>query len=170
VPVRGDAVKVRPISLNAARGWIATVHRHLRRPVTGWLFGIEILDADGTRIGVAMAGRPKARLLQDGVTLEITRVAVLEGHPNACSKAYGALRRAGLALGYQRFYTYIRDDEDGASLRAAGFVDDGPAGGGQASRPSRPRQESEDPSPKRRYVWPAEARGTASAGYTSSKP
>ena len=144
---------VRPISRNAATAWVATVHRHLRRPVTGWLFGVEILDDDGQRIGVAMAGRP-ARLLQDGVTCEITRVAVLPGQPNACSFAYGALRRAAAALDYERVVTYTRMDESGTTCRAAGFVDEGEAGGGEASRPGRPRKPVEDASsPKRRWVW-----------------
>lgn len=48
-------MKVRPITRNAALRWVAEVHRHLRRPVTGWLFGAQILDGEGRRIGVAMA-------------------------------------------------------------------------------------------------------------------
>ena len=92
-------------------------------------------------------------MLQDGVTCEVTRVAVLEGEHNACSFAYGALRRAARALGYTRVVTYTMLDEPGSSLRAAGFVDDGPAGGGEASRPSRNRQPVEQSGPKRRWVW-----------------
>lgn len=147
-------MNVRPISRNEAITWLAGVHRHLKRPVTGWLFGVQITDDAGERIGVAMAGRPSARLLQDGVTVEITRVAMLDGHPNACSFAYGALRRAARELGYQRVITYTRADEAGTSPKAAGFRCDGPAGGGEASRPSRARKASEDPSPKVRWVWP----------------
>lgn len=146
-------MRVRPISLNAARQWIAQQHRHLRRPVTGWLFGVEILSDTGERIGVAMCGRPAARMLQDGVTCEVTRVAVMEGYPNACSFAYGALRRAAVALGYERVVTYTRADEPGVTVRAAGFVCDGPAGGGEADRPSRRRGPVEDPTPKVRWVW-----------------
>lgn len=147
------ALHVRPISLNAARLWIGSCHRHLRRPVTGWLFGVEILDANGTRIGVACAARPSARLLQDGVTCEVSRVAVRPGKCNACSFAYGALRRAAVALGYLRVVTYTMHDEPGTSLRAAGFVDYGVAGGGQASRPSRPRKPVEQSGLKRRWEW-----------------
>lgn len=145
--------RARPISLNAAREWIAAVHRHLRRPVTGWLFGVEVIDTDGSRVGVAMAARPAARMLQDGETCEVTRVAMLEGHPNACSFAYGCLRRAATALGYTRIVTYTRADEPGTSPRAAGFVCDGPAGGGEADRPSRRRKPVEDSSPKVRWSW-----------------
>ncbi len=115
--------------MNAARGWIAEVHRHLRKPITGWLFGVEILR-DGERIGVACAGRPKARALQDGETCEITRVAVLPGQFNACSFAYGALRKAAAALGYTRVVTYTLASEPGSSVQAAGFVRDGGVKGG----------------------------------------
>jgi len=146
---------IRPISRNGASVWLRGVHRHLRRPVTGWLFGIQILAIPtGERVGVAMAGRPTARLLDDGLTVEITRVAVLPGHPNACSRAYGALRRAAFALGYTRAITYTRADEPGVSPAAAGFRREGAAGGGEASRPSRARKPSEDPSPKVRWVYP----------------
>jgi hypothetical protein len=61
--------------------------------------------------------------------------------------------RAAVALGYCRVITYTRANEAGTACRAAGFRDDGLAGGGEASRPSRKRQPSEDPSPKRRWVW-----------------
>ena len=146
------ALHVQPISFNAAREWIACTHRHLRDPITGWLFGVEIVQ-DGVRVGVACAGRPKARMMQDGVTCEITRVAVTEGAPNACSFAYGALRRAALALGYLRVLTYTRHNEHGASLRASGWTLDGAAGGGEWARPSRARALAEDPAPKQRWVY-----------------
>ena len=87
--------------------------------------------------------------------IEIVRVAVLEGERNACSFAYGALRKAAIALGYTRVVTYTMLDEAGASLRAAGFRDDGNAGGGEADRPSRKRALVEQPGPKRRWMWEA---------------
>lgn len=156
----------RPISLNAARKWISTTHRHLRRPITGWLFGVEIIDDESwQRIGVACAGRPAARLLQDGLTCEITRVAVIPGCRNACSFAYGALRRAAAALGYTRVVTYTLDGEEpGTSLRASGFVDRGPAGGGQADRPSRRRNPVECPERKRRWEWVSAERAAMAQG------
>jgi hypothetical protein len=146
-------LSVRPVSLNAARTWITATHRHLRRPITGWLFGVEVLR-DGVRIGVAAAGRPGARLLQDGTTCEVVRVAVVEGERNACSFAYGALRKAASALGYTRVVTYTLLSEGGASLRAAGFRCEGEAGGGEADRPSRRRAPVEQPAVKQRWVWP----------------
>lgn len=145
-------MRVRPITRNAATAWLREHHRHLQREVAGWLFGVEILNDSGERVGVACASRPRARALQDGLTVEIVRVCT-DGTPNACSFAYGALRRAAVTLGYERVITYTRTDEPGSSVRAAGFVDDGVSEGGEWSRPSRGRRAAEDPTPKRRWVW-----------------
>jgi hypothetical protein len=70
--------------------------------------------------GVAILGRPVARRLDDGHTVEVTRVAT-DGCPNACSTLYGAARRIARALGYGTAITYTRADEPGTSLRAAGW-------------------------------------------------
>lgn len=67
-----------------------------------------------------MVGRPVARVLDDGWTLEVNRVAT-DGCENACSALYGAARRIASALGYSRLITYIREDEPGTSLRASGW-------------------------------------------------
>lgn len=74
-------------------------------------------------MGVAIVGLP-ARELMDGRTLEVVRVCTL-GHEHACTRLYGACRRAATALGWQRLYTYTRADEPGTSPAAAGFVRDG---------------------------------------------
>jgi hypothetical protein len=90
-----------------------------------------VIDTDGTLHGAAIVGRPVARLAgSPRDVLEVVRL-VTDGHPNACSHLYAAAARAGKALGYLRIQTYILDTESGASLRAAGWVDEGPAGGGQ---------------------------------------
>ncbi len=111
---------VRPISLRDARRFVQEHHRHSKHTQRGWLFGCS-LRADGEVVGVGIAGRPVAAALQDGTTLEVVRVCVLEGHANGCSILYAALCRAGFALGYQRAVTYTRADELGSSLKAAGF-------------------------------------------------
>ena len=72
-------------------------------------------------VGVATAGRPVARCLDDGVTLEVTRSCTV-GEPNANSKLYGAVWRAARAMGYVRLITYTQAGESGASLRAAGLI------------------------------------------------
>lgn len=143
---------IRPISRNAAKAYLLRVHRHQPRLTAGWLFGCG-LYRDDLLLGVACAGRP-CRSLQDGLTCEISRVAT-EGEADACSRLYGALCRAAKALGYTRIVTYTRMDERGSACRAAGFTDDGPAGGGEWSRPRRLRSAVADPSPKRRWIWQA---------------
>jgi hypothetical protein len=150
--VKSDRLQIVPITQREANAWIDEEHRHLSHP-RGDVIRVS-LEFMGVRCGVATAGRPVARMLQDGRTLEITRVAVYEGLENGCSMMYGALRAAGRALGFTRIVTYIREDEPGTSLRAAGFRCDGVAGGGEWSRPSRGRRAAEQPITKVRYVWP----------------
>lgn len=140
-----------PVTQRAACAWIAAVHRHLSPP-RGDVVRVGVADGD-TLVGVGTAGRPVAYRLDNGATLEITRVAVLPGHPNACSMIYGALKRAAFALGYVRVVTYTRADEFGASLRAAGATDEGEAGGGEWSCAARPRLAAEQPIIKRRWAW-----------------
>jgi hypothetical protein len=72
-------------------------------------------------VGVATVGRPVARLLDDGCTVEVTRTCTRQV-PNANSMLYGAAWRAARALGYTRVITYTQEGESGSSLRAAGFV------------------------------------------------
>lgn len=81
----------------------------------------------------------------------ITRVAT-DGTPNACSAIYGALCRAGRALGYTEAWTYTLPEEPGTSLRAAGFTDMGLTAGGEHNRPARPRKAAVRPEPKRRWL------------------
>lgn len=139
-----------PLTQRAAKAWVDEVHRHLKAP-RGDVIRVGV-EYEGLLVGVAMAGRPAAYMLDDGITLEVTRVAVLDGAPrNACSMLYGALRRAARALGYQRMITYTLESEGGASLRGAGWVEDGPAGGGEWSRPSRARKPAKQPGPKVRW-------------------
>jgi hypothetical protein len=137
----GNAETVRlrlvPINLGDARKFIGQHHRHNLPPV-GWRFGVAVAMKDGTVVGVAMAGRPVARMLDDGRTLEVTRTCTL-GTPNANSMLYGATARAAKALGYDRLITYTLAEETGSSLRAAGWEKDADVPGEASwSRPSRP--------------------------------
>jgi len=142
----------RPITQKDARAFVLAHHRKLRPPA-GDVIRVALVDADGIIRAVAMAGRPVARGYDDGLTLEVTRVAS-DGHANACSQAYGALRRAAVALGYVRLVTYSLPDEGGASLRAAGWRLDGEVKGREWSCESRPRGPAELPLDKWRWVWP----------------
>lgn len=111
----------RPITLKAANRFVVEHHRHNDED-TGWLFGSSLWVGDELR-SVAIAGRPKGRGFDDGLTVEITRVCTL-GDPNACSMLYGALCRAAKALGYRRAITYTLEEEPGISPAAAGFTID----------------------------------------------
>src|SRR6266511_1671536 len=126
-----------PVSFAQACAFVAAWHRH-HRPPTGHKFSIGVATDDGVLVGVAMVGRPVARLLDDGHTLP-ERVAT-DGHRNACSLLYAAAWQAARALGYRRLVTYTQAGESGASLRAAGWriVAARPPAPGW-SRPSRAR-------------------------------
>lgn len=145
-------MKLIPITQRAAFAWIKSTHRHLSPP-RGDIIRVALVDNDGVIRCVGTAGRPSARMLQDGTTLEITRIAS-DGYPNACSVVYGALRRAGQALGYTRFVTYTLPGENGASLRASGWQQAGTTAGGEWTRPSRGREPVEQSAPKTRWVYP----------------
>lgn len=107
-----------PCSISDAKEFIWQFHRHHRPPESG-LFAIAC--SDGERIaGVAIVGRPVARMLQDGWTAEVTRVATDETK-NACSLLYAACWRAARELGYRKLITYTLASESGVSLRAAGW-------------------------------------------------
>lgn len=89
-------------------------------------------------------------MIDNGTTAEIVRVAT-DGSRNACSMLYGACRRAAKALGYRKIITYALASEPGDSLRAAGFVNEGLAGGGDWSRPSRKRNTDAPTEKKQRW-------------------
>ena len=112
-------MEIGPVTFRQACAFVARLHRH-NQPPRGHKFSIGLYEGT-TLIGVAMAGRPVARALDDGRTLEINRTCT-DGSPNANSMLYGACRRAAWAMGYRRCITYTRQDESRASLHAAGFV------------------------------------------------
>lgn len=130
-------LEIKPISLKEANDFVARLHRH-NKPTVGHKFSVGCYDGDRL-CGVAIAGRPVARRLDDGQTLEILRVCT-DGTYNACSILYAACSKAAKALGYRKVVTYTLVSESGASLKAAGFVNCGEAGGLSWDRPSRPRE------------------------------
>ena len=85
-----------------------------------------------------MVGRPVARRLDDGWTLEVNRCCT-DGTKNACSILYAAAWRVAKNLGYKKLITYILESEKGTSLRASGWKEVGRAGGLSWDVPSRPR-------------------------------
>jgi hypothetical protein len=108
-----------PVTFEQACQFVAMWHRHHQPPV-GHKFSIGVAAGEKL-VGVAMVGRPVARHLDDGRTLEVNRTAT-DGTPNANSLLYGAAWRAAKALGYRRLITYTQAGESGASLRGAGWT------------------------------------------------
>lgn len=145
------SVKVCPITQAEAFAFVAQHHRH-HKPPAGSVFQVAV-EVEGKVVGVAIAGRPVARMLDDGWTIEVIRVAT-DGTPNACSALYGACWRAARALGYRRAVTYTLPEEGGASLRGAGWRCIGSAGGGSWSRRSRPRVDLHPTQTKMRWELP----------------
>jgi hypothetical protein len=150
MPHQLDRLRLRivPLMLSQAYAYVREWHRHLSPP-PGGLFAVGV-ERDGGIVGVAVVGRPNARLAQTGWRAEITRVAT-NGTYNACSALYGACCRAARALGYCEIATKTLASEPGTSLRAAGFEEIGVTDGGEWSRPSRNRKPVEQPGPKRRW-------------------
>ena len=139
-----------PITWQEAVAFVEKHHRH-HAPPQGWKFGVGVARDDTEEVvGVAMVGRPVSRHLDDGWTLEVTRVAT-DGTPNACSKLYAACWRAAKAIGYRRLITYTLPNESGASLRGAGWSCIGERGGGSWSRTGRPRVDTHPTQVKLRW-------------------
>lgn len=138
-----------PCDLADANAFVSQHHRH-HKPVPGHKFSLAVCDETATIRGVAIVGRPVARGLDNGWTLEVNRVAT-DGCPNACSALYGAARRATFALGYRKLVTYTLPSEGGASLRGAGWTLIGEAGGGSWSSKSRPRVDKHPTQTKLRW-------------------
>ena len=93
-------------------------HRH-HKPCVGHRFSIG-LQHETELIGAAIIGRPVSREVDWHTVCEVTRL-VTNGHPNACSKLYGAAARIAKEMGFQSIQTYILDSEPAISLKAAGW-------------------------------------------------
>lgn len=122
------SLELQPITYSEACEFIKRHHRH-HLPPQGWKFGIAVNDGEKV-VGVITVGRPVARMLDNGYTLEVTRCAT-DGTKNAPSMLYGAAKRASFALGYKRLITYTLQSEPGTSLVASGWRCVGVAGGGR---------------------------------------
>lgn len=127
---------LQPITLEEAKEYIKRHHRH-HLPPQGWKFGIAVNNGSEI-VGVIIVGRPVARAMDNGWTLEVTRCCT-NGTKDACSKLYAAAWRATRALGYQRLITYTLATEPGTSVKAAGFKVLYKTKGGSWDCPSRPR-------------------------------
>lgn len=128
-----------PVTFADACAFVEAWHRHHQPPI-GHKFSLGIATEDGILRGVAIVGRPVARFLDDGLTLEVNRTAT-DGTPNTNSALYAHAWQAAKHMGYTRLITYTQAGESGASLRAAGYrvIAERPARPGW-NMPSRPRR------------------------------
>lgn len=123
-----------PLDIDEANAYVERFHRH-HLPVVGHKFSLGCVLGEEV-IGVAIVGRPVSRALDDGMTLEVTRLCTdgKDKHPtgrinrkgqptfyNAASFLLAACQRAMAALGYRRLGTYILTSEGGVSLKAANW-------------------------------------------------
>jgi hypothetical protein len=135
-PRTRSMLEIVPTTYPEACRFISRHHRH-HLPPQGWKFGVAAAE-NGRVVGVVTVGRPVARHLDDGWTLEVTRCCT-DGTKNAASMLYAAAWRATRALGYRRLITYTLIEEPGTSLKAAGWKVIGTTAGGSWNCPSRPR-------------------------------
>jgi hypothetical protein len=139
------------VELDQANDFVDEHHRH-SDPVVGHKFSIGVVDESSILRGVAIVGRPVARMRQDGQTVEVLRVAT-DGFPNAPSALYGACLRATFALGYRRLGTYTLKSESGKSLEACGWKIVGEVKGREWDTPSRRRKKKGGKQTEDKWLW-----------------
>jgi hypothetical protein len=148
-------IKAVPLELQEAKAFISRLHRH-HDPACRDKYRIGAA-VDGKLVGVVQVGRPVARHLCDGSTLEVTRLCT-DGSPNVCSFLYSAAARIAKELGYSTIITYILETEDGRSLRAAGWHKEADTRGKSWDTPSRRRQTTAPTCDKQRWARDLSAR------------
>lgn len=109
-----------PIELKQAQAFINQLHRHHSAAVRD-KFRIAAKKVGGGIVGVAQVGRPIARNLCDGYTLEVLRLCT-NGEKDVCSFLYSRCARIAKEMGYRKIITYILETETGTSLKASGWV------------------------------------------------
>lgn len=129
-----------PLTLRVANDFVEQHHRHSARTSNdGGKFAIGLKSGDQL-VGVAIVGRPIARLLHDETTAEVLRCCVAPCAPKgACSKLYARCARLWKLMGGLRIVTYTLKREGGESLRGAGWQITAEVEGEQWDREARPR-------------------------------
>lgn len=133
-----------------ANAFVGDNHRH-HPPVHADKFRCGITDNQGKLVGVIQVGRPVARGLDDGETVEVVRLCT-DGSKNACSFLYAKMARVAKELGYKRIVTYILGSESGCTLKAAGWKFDGMTQAKSWNCKSRPRGTKSPTCEKQRWI------------------
>ena len=136
-------LRIVPITLREANDFVEAHHRHSARTSNdGGKYAIGPRHHDQL-VGVAIVGRPIARMLQDGGTAELLRLCTSPEAPKGSgSKLYSRAKRIWQLMGGVRFVTYTLTSEGGETMRGVGFSDDQavPVPAAKWSRPSRERK------------------------------
>lgn len=130
-------LRIEPAELKEANEFVTRLHRHHKK-ATGHRWSTRVSTLDGTVVGVAIVGRPVARMTDQRRIVEAVRVCT-DGTPNACSALYGAVCRQQRSHGYEKAQTFVLESEPGTSLRAAGWKPVAFSDGGSWSRQTRLR-------------------------------
>lgn len=147
---------VREVTRDEAREFVRRFHRHSPKPPAGWRWGHAVWNGDDL-IAIAMVGRPVARMTDPAKVVEVSRICVRDDIPaclawNACSMLYGAAAREAKRRGFDRIQTFtIAEEEDGTSLKAAGWEVDRINDGGSWDRADRSRSSGNSEAPKARW-------------------
>lgn len=165
-------LEIRPVRFGVCKAFVEAHHHHCRPPA-GWRFGAGCFNGP-TMVGVAMVGRPVARMIDATQVVEVNRLCIDRDlspalRRNAASKLLGFAAKEARRRGFARIITYTLQSEGGASLRAAGWLEDGHSPGGSWSRPSRARGESGPTEPKIRWARELARRPQASPASTTSR-
>lgn len=134
---------VRPITLRQANAFVELHHRH-HKPARGCVFCVSVLEDDAVLRGVAIVGRPLARMLQDGRTCEVLRVCT-DGTYNVCSKLYATVAKTARTMGYDRIITYTLPSGGRREPPSCGLDARGVDGRRRHVEPRRPRADRRSP-------------------------
>lgn len=138
-------MKIIPLNLKKANNFVLLHHRH-NKPIDSRAhkFSIGLLDDEGNLVGVGISGRPISRMLDNGKTLEVLRVCVIEGNKNANSKIYSQIKRIAVLMGYEKVITYTLQSESSSSLKAVSAMKEKELNNPQMwGRDKRPRKDQD---------------------------
>jgi len=143
------SLRVVPLNLDQANLLISLWHRH-HTPVVNHRFSLGAIDDSGVAHGAVIVAQPVSQ--HSGPAHEVAEVTrlVTDGTRNACSILYAAAARSARHMGYTRIQTFSLVAAPGTSLKASGWVSEGPAGGNPWGH--RPGRQSQSLGVKERWV------------------